>query len=124
VLSLNSYCTGLILICLDNTTMYGPYFGEGARLLYARSRGRVVRCAGRPVTHLGTAAGETLAGARGADVIRLGPGADTALGRAGRDRLCGSGGRDALRGGPGFDVCVGGPGRDTARGCERRLGIP
>jgi Ca2+-binding RTX toxin-like protein len=125
VLSLNSYCTGLVLVCLDNTSMYGPYFGDGAKELYLRSRGNPPPlCAGRRATQLGGAGTQRLSGRGRADTIRLGPGDDTGLGRRGPDRLCGGAGDDRLRGGPGFDVCVGGPGADTASACERRRGIP
>ncbi|HKG36059.1 MAG TPA: hypothetical protein VKA89_06430 [Solirubrobacterales bacterium] len=125
VLSLNSYCTGLVLVCLDNTSMYGPYFGDGAKDLYLRSRGSLPpRCAGRRVTHLGGRGVQRLTGTKSADSIRLGPGGDSARGGRGSDRLCGGPGRDRLRGGPGFDICIGGPGRDVALACERRRGVP
>jgi hypothetical protein len=124
-LSLNSYCTGLVLICLDNTSMYGPYFGDAVKKLYKRSRGSPPpKCAGRTVTQLGRARRDSLQGRRGSDTIRLGRGADKASGGRGNDRLCGGRGNDRLRGGPGFDRCVGGPGSDTAKSCERRRGIP
>jgi hypothetical protein len=125
VLSLNSYCVGLILICIDNESMYGPYFGDGAKKLYLRSRGTPPPlCAGRRATQLGGRGSQTLAGRPGADVIVLRGGSDRGAGRGGADRLCGGSGADVLRGGPGADVCVGGPGADRARGCERRRGIP
>jgi hypothetical protein len=124
LLSVNSYCTGLILICLDPTSLYGPYFGDAVRDLYLRSRGRAVRCAGRQVTQLGTAGAETLRGRAGRDVIGLRGSADTGVGRGGGDVLCGGSGNDTLSGGRGHDLCVGGPGRDTARGCEVRRRIP
>jgi hypothetical protein len=124
VLSVNSYCTGLILICIDPTSLYGPYFGDAVRDLYLRARGRAVRCAGVQVTQLGTAGTETLRGRAGRDVISLRGAADTGLGRGGGDVLCGGSGGDILRGGRGRDVCVGGPGHDRAQGCEVRRGIP
>jgi hypothetical protein len=124
VLSVNSYCTGLILICLDTTSLYGPYFGDAVRELYLRTRGRAARCGGAQVSQLGGAGADALAGGRGRDVISLAGGADTGSGRGGDDLLCGGQGGDALRGGPGRDVCAGGPGRDSARGCEVRRQIP
>ena len=125
VLSLNSYCTGLVVVCLDNTSMYGPYFGDGVRKLYRSARGSPPpKCAGRTATHLGGARHDTLHGSREGDSILLRGGPDKASGGRGNDRLCGGRGNDRLRGGPGTDLCVGGPGRDVAIACERRRGIP
>ena len=123
LLSVNSYYRGIIIIRLEDR-LFGPYLGDVAQELYRAARGRAVRCGGRLVTQLGSAAAQTLAGGGGADTIRLGAGDDTGRGRGGADRLCGGTGGDALRGGPGRDVCIGGPGRDTAAGCEIRRGIP
>jgi len=125
VLSLNSYCNGLILICTDlPMSLFGPYFGDDAETLYRASRGRAAKCAGSTVTQLGGAGAQSFTGSGGRDTISLGAGADSAAGRSGRDTLCGGKGRDVLRGGPGRDVCIGGPGKDKARGCEVRLQIP
>jgi hypothetical protein len=125
VLSLNSYCVGLVLICIDNESMYGPYFGNGAKELYLRSRGKSPPlCAGRRATQLGGSGPQTFAGRSGPDTIVLRGGSDRGSGRGGPDHLCGGGGADVLRGGRGFDVCVGGPGTDRAFGCERRRRIP
>ena len=123
VLSLNSYCPG-ILTCIGSTTLFGPYFGAAARDLYQRSQGRLARCAGRPVTQLGTSGHDGFSGSSGRDSIALGGGSDSGRGRGGADRLCGGAGDDILRGGKGFDVCDGGPGSDQAVGCEVRRRIP
>lgn len=125
LLSVNSYCTGFVLVCLDvPQSLYGPYLSNEAKSLYLRSRGRARRCGGRRVTQLGGAGIQIFRGTRRADTISLRGGADEAAGRAGRDILCGGPGPDKLRGGPGRDICIGGPGRDTARGCEVRRRIP
>jgi Tol biopolymer transport system component len=113
--------------------------------------GPVRTCMGLPVTHLGTAAADTLTGTSGPDVfvglggndliegrggsdhVCAGAGKDTVVGGAGNDVLLGQGGRDSLRGGDGndtlnggrgTDVCAGGPGTDTASSCETKTGIP
>ena len=122
LLSVNSYYRGIIIIRLEDR-LFGPYLGDVAERLYRAARGRAVRCGGRRVTQLGTAAAQTLSGGRGPDTIRLGPGDDTGRGRGGADRICGGSGADNLRGGPGRDFCFGGPGRDRASGCEVRRGI-
>jgi uncharacterized delta-60 repeat protein len=95
--------------------------------------GKVVRCAGRRATIVGTARRDVLRGTRGRDVISAlggndvvrglggddvicgGAGNDLVVGGGGRDRLLGGGGRDRLVGGPGRDRLVGGPGRDRVR---------
>ena len=109
LLSLNSYCVGLLIACTA-PRLYGPYFGAAARGLYEQSRGRLARCLGRAVTQLGAAGRDSFAGASGRDVISLRGGTDTGLGRRANDTLCGGSGDDTLRGGPGFDVCDGGAG--------------
>ncbi len=123
LLSLNSYCVGLLIACTA-PRLYGPYFGAAARGLYEQSRGRLARCLGRAVTQLGAAGRDSFAGASGRDVISLRGGTDTGLGRRANDTLCGGSGDDTLRGGPGFDVCDGGAGGDQASGCEVRRRIP
>jgi hypothetical protein len=122
LLSVTSYCTGAVVLCVGNS-LYGPYLGAAARALYRRAAGRAVRCGARPVTQLGGASRDRFAGTARGDTISLGAGADHASGKAGADRLCGGRGRDTLVGGPGRDLCIGGPGRDTARGCEITRGI-
>ena len=124
VLSLNSYCPG-ILTCIGSSTLFGPYFGDAAHDLYRRAQGRPPRrCAGRPATQLGSRGHDAFRGGPGRDSIALAGGSDSGRGLAGDDRLCGGSGNDILRGGPGFDVCDGGPGSDLARGCEVKRRIP
>ena len=93
---------------------------------------KVVRCAGRRATIVGTARGETLRGTPRADVIAALAGKDRVMGRGGRDIICGGTGRDVLSGGPGRDRliggkqrdrCTGGRGRDRAVGCEVRRSL-
>jgi Tol biopolymer transport system component len=113
--------------------------------------GPVRTCMGLPVTHLGTAAADTLMGTSGPDVfaglggndliegrggsdrVCAGSGKDTVSGGNGADRLNGQGGDDSLKGGDGndeliggrgTDACAGGPGTDTASSCETKTGIP
>ena len=45
---MNSYCTGLILVCFDvPSSLYGPYFGDAsAKSLYLQARGQANRCGG------------------------------------------------------------------------------
>lgn len=74
------------------------------------------RCAGRPVTIVGTPRGETLRGTPRADVIAGLGGDDTLRGLAGDDVLCGGRGDDRLRGGSGDDHLSGGPGHDDLEG--------
>ena len=125
VLSVNSYCTGLVLVCLDvPSSLYGPYFANEAKSLYLQARGRASRCGGRLVTQLGGAGRQYLRGGPGRDVISLRGGRDEAASGAGRDVICGGPGPDELRGGRGRDVCIGGPGRDEARGCEVLRRVP
>ncbi len=123
VLSVNSYCIGLLVTCVGDI-LYGPYFGDAAEQLYRDAAGRTVRCDGLAATQVGSGAPDHLAGTGGRDAISLAGGADSASGKRGADRICGGRGADALHGGPGHDVCVGGPGHDTATGCEVRRGIP
>ena len=48
LLSVNSYCTGLVLVCLDvPQSLYGPYFSNEAKSLYLQARGKASRCGGR-----------------------------------------------------------------------------
>jgi Ca2+-binding RTX toxin-like protein len=56
---------------------------------------------------IGTAAGDTLTGGAGADLI---------FGEGGNDRLTGGAGRDTISGGDGADVLVGGRGADRLHG--------
>jgi V8-like Glu-specific endopeptidase len=125
----------------DGSHLYGPYFGDVARDLYADASGKRMACARREVTNLGGPRRDDFDGGRGAEAFKLagaadraaaGGGGDAACGGGGNDRLAGGGGNDRLRGGPGRDLliggrgrdtCVGGPGRDSARGCERRRRI-
>lgn len=92
------------------------------------------RCAGLPVTRLGSPAADRITGtgkrdvilalggndrvvsAGGHDVICGGPGKDLLVGGRGRDRLLGEAGRDRLLGGGGADALAGGPGRDLLLG--------
>ena len=125
LLSVNSYCTGLILVCFDvPSSLYGPYFSSEAKSLYLQARGKASRCGRRLVTQLGGPGRQYLRGGTGPDVISLRGGNDEAAGGAGADVICGGPGPDALRGGRGRDICIGGPGRDTARGCEVRRRVP
>ena len=123
LLSVTSYCTGLVIVCLE-PTLYGPYLAGAARSLYDHAAGRAVRCDEQPVTQLGAGGRDALTGTRRADTISLGAGNDRAAGRGGADRICGGRGNDTLLGGPGRDTCIGGRGHDTAKGCEVRRGIP
>ncbi|MEX2237779.1 MAG: hypothetical protein WEB00_09620, partial [Dehalococcoidia bacterium] len=70
-------------------------------------------CRGQLATKTGTAAGETLTGTTGVDVIAGGGGNDTINGLGGDDVLCGGDGRDTISGGPGDDIVDGGAGPDT-----------
>jgi V8-like Glu-specific endopeptidase len=125
LLSVNSYCTGLVLVCFDvPASLYGPYLASEAKSLYLQARGRARRCGGRLVTQLGGPGRQYLRGSANRDVISLRGGNDEAAGGGGRDTICGGPGPDELRGGRGRDVCIGGPGRDTAAGCEVLRRIP
>jgi Ca2+-binding RTX toxin-like protein len=125
LLSVNSYCTGFVLVCFDvPSSLYGPYLSSEAKALYLQSRGRASRCGRRLVTQLGGTGRQYLRGGTGRDVISLRGGNDEAAGGGGRDVICGGPGADELRGGRGRDVCIGGPGRDTARGCEVLRRVP
>ncbi|MGD9571423.1 MAG: hypothetical protein AB7V62_06050 [Thermoleophilia bacterium] len=95
---------------------------------------RIVRCAGRRATIIGTPRRDVIHGTRRADVIAtlagndvvhgrggndticLGAGNDRATGGPGRDLILGGAGRDRIAGGAGRDLLLGGPGRDTLRG--------
>ena len=102
-----------------------------------------VVCHGKVATIVGTAAGETLTGGPGADIIsgqggkdtvNGGGGADTICGDDGKDKLNGQGGKDLLDGGKGNDrlnggkkkdTCIGGKGKkDTAKKCEKVKKVP
>src|SRR5581483_4508784 len=74
------------------------------------------RCAGKPVTIIGTPGSDNLVGSPGADVIAGLGGNDTINGGAGNDKLAGEAGNDTLTGGPGNDSLVGGPGVDRLNG--------
>ena len=78
------------------------------------------RCAGRAATIVG----RPLRGARSADVIAGGPGADRIRGGAGDDVICGGGGNNRIRGGGGSDRCLGGAGNRDRVACERTRGAP
>ncbi|MEX2237781.1 MAG: hypothetical protein WEB00_09630 [Dehalococcoidia bacterium] len=73
----------------------------------------IPRCRGQLATRIGTAAGETLTGTSGVDVIVGGGGNDTINGLGGDDVICGGDGRDTISGGPGDDIIDGGAGPDT-----------
>jgi hypothetical protein len=74
------------------------------------------QCNGRPATIVGTAAGETINGTSGDDVIVGLGGNDTINGDGGFDIICGGLGNDTINGGPGNDEIWGGRGNDTVRG--------
>ena len=87
--------------------------------------GREMRCAGEPATRT-VAAGGSVSGSAGDDVIvadkrnnkiRSGAGDDLICALGGRDRIRAGAGRDRIRGGHGDDRCKGGPGRDRTRSC-------
>ncbi len=67
-------------------------------------------------TLLGSADIDTVAGALGDDVMRLGNGDDSGWGQDGADLLDGEAGDDRLFGNRGADTLMGGAGRDTIRG--------
>ena len=79
---------------------------------------RAGACFGMAPTITGTAAGETINGTGGDDVIWAGGGNDTVNGLGGNDRICGNKGDDTLNGGPGNDKLKGGGGNDTLNGNE------
>ncbi|MEX2237780.1 MAG: hypothetical protein WEB00_09625 [Dehalococcoidia bacterium] len=81
---------------------------------FSHSLAVIPRCRGRLATRLGTAAGETLTGTSGVDVIVGGGGNDTINGLGGDDVICGGDGRDTITGGPGDDIIDGGTGSDTS----------
>jgi V8-like Glu-specific endopeptidase len=125
LLSVNSYCTGLVLVCLDvPASLYGPYLSSEAKGLYLKARGHANRCGGKLVTQLGGPSRQYFRGSARRDVISLRGGNDEAAGGGGPDIICGGPGPDELRGGRGRDVCIGGPGRDRARGCEVLRRVP
>ncbi len=83
------------------------------------------RCAGLPVTILGSSRADGLAGTPTHDVILGGSGNDRISAAGGRDRACagtgndrvaGGAGSDTLLGQAGNDTLLGGPGRDLLRG--------
>jgi uncharacterized delta-60 repeat protein len=76
----------------------------------------VQRCAGRPVTIMGTSRSETIRGTDGPDVILGLGGHDTIRGRGGNDVICGGPGNDRLVGGEGKDRLFGGRGNDRLFG--------
>lgn len=99
--------------------------GAADATLTLRIAPAALRCQGRRVTLLGTAARDVITGTRRADVIaslggrdlvRGGRGDDVICTGAGADRAIGGAGADAIDGGAGKDVLVGGPGRDRLRG--------
>lgn len=67
---------------------------------------------------IGTAAGETIVGGSGRDVIFAGAGDDNVLGGGGADMLYGDAGDDRILGGKGDDLLNGGAGDDTVFGEE------
>jgi hypothetical protein len=83
-----------------------------------------LRCAGEPATRT-VAAGGSVKGSPGDDVIvadkrnnkiRSGGGDDLICALGGRDRIRAGAGRDSVRGGAGKDRIEGGPGKDRCRG--------
>lgn len=76
----------------------------------------VQRCAGQPVTIMGTSQSETIRGTDGPDVILGLGGRDTIRGRGGDDVICGGSGNDRLVGGEGKDRLLGGRGDDRLFG--------
>ncbi|MGD9571424.1 MAG: hypothetical protein AB7V62_06055 [Thermoleophilia bacterium] len=88
---------------------------------------RIVRCAGRRATIIGTPRRDVIHGTRRADVIATLAGNDVVHGRGGNDTICLGAGNDRATGGPGRDLILGGAGRDTLRGGpgrDRTLGGP
>ncbi len=100
-----------------HTVIKCPYLPEGLK--------EVPRCAGRPVTCLGTGGHDLILGSEDDDVIRAGRGNDSVHGDAGSDVICGGPGDDALFGARGDDEIHGGPGDDWlfgAPGDDRLFG--
>ncbi|HUR75338.1 MAG TPA: calcium-binding protein [Sporichthya sp.] len=75
-----------------------------------------VTCQGIKATMVGTAAGDTLTGTPGRDVIAGLGGGDIINGGGGKDLICGNGGEDTLRGGAGSDTITAGGGNDNLSG--------
>ncbi len=73
-------------------------------------------CNGKPVTLLGTNAGETINGTAGDDVIAGLNGDDTINGLGGNDTICGGNGNDILFGGDGDNALFGGNDNDSLTG--------
>lgn len=87
----------------------------------------VPKCAGKPVTCLGTGGPDLILGSEDDDVIFAGRGNDSVHGDAGSDVICGGQGQDALFGARGDDEIHGGPGDDWlfgAPGDDRLFGGP
>lgn len=78
--------------------------------------GKGLTCAGFEATVLGTAAGETLRGGPGRDVIVGRGGDDLIFAGGGDDVVCGGPGDDSVEGGAGADLLLGGGGDDTLDG--------
>jgi len=74
------------------------------------------RCAGKPVTIIGTPGPDNLVGSPGADVIAGLGGNDTITGLGGNDTICGGAGNDRIDGGAGNDKLAGEAGNDTLTG--------
>lgn len=98
--------------CPERDKLFGPYFGNAVRSLYRSNRGRVARCAGRAVTHLGTKRDDVLNGTGRGDVMHGAGGNDVLRGRGGSDVICGGAGNDVIVGGPGNNRIYAGPGND------------
>jgi Ca2+-binding RTX toxin-like protein len=73
-------------------------------------------CEGKPVTILGTAAADFIAGSPGPDVILGGDGNDVIRGLGGNDTICGGRDDDDIYGEAGNDIVYGGPGDDRLSG--------
>ncbi len=73
-------------------------------------------CQGRPITIIGGAGDDVLAGTPGPDVIDGLGGNDVIDGGGGDDVICGGPGDDRISGGPGADAIDGGAGNDVIKG--------
>ncbi len=77
---------------------------------------KVLRCAGKRATIIGTNGNDKLKGTRRADVIVGLGGNDTISGLGGNDVICGGAGKDKISGGAGKDKVFGGAGNDKLGG--------